>query len=120
MPDELKPCPWCNGTPYLSLAKEYRSIYGCHDCGRFGPTGENRDEALAKWNTRPIEDALRAENASLNARLEAAQELIKALAWVNEAREYEDDMQNPSTSYMEACDAVDAAREALERRDVPQ
>ncbi len=70
---ELKPCPFCGapGAPYRAGEGEY--IYaGCDkECHGF-------PELIDKWNTRPIEDALRAENARLAAELAA---LKAANAW---------------------------------------
>jgi len=49
---DLKPCPFCGGTSIRRL----RLHYDCLDCG-----GRNN---FANWNTRPLEDALKAKLAS--------------------------------------------------------
>ena len=60
---------------------EYQTAYGgfaqCTKCRRRGPNGveaASYDEAIAAavtaWNYRPVEDALRAENKRLEARIE--------------------------------------------------
>jgi hypothetical protein len=72
MSEELKPCPFCGQSDMLRIGKiegpgsdgimlppEYWAW-----CERCDTSTENRltiDEAVAVWNRRPIEDALRAE-----------------------------------------------------------
>jgi IS5 family transposase len=60
MNDELKPCPFCGS----SDVKEYtdKSIH-CRQCGA---------ESGVDWNTRPLEDSLRAQLAEKDAELDAA------------------------------------------------
>ena len=61
MSEELKPCPFC-GCDDLDATKHRLSLITCQNCGT---------EALEKrWNTRPIEDALRQEITDLRHRLE--------------------------------------------------
>lgn len=57
MSDQLKPCPFC-GKP---AASDRNRVFGieCLNCGAIGPEGE--EASIKAWNTRPIEDKLRAE-----------------------------------------------------------
>ena len=59
----LKPCPFCNCGD-IEVDDEW-GIY-CNDCG-WGIPYDNKSKrsTVRKWNTRPIEDALRAEIAAL-------------------------------------------------------
>ena len=52
---ELKPCPFCG---YDRIADTKEIFPGKAQCTNCGATAPN-------WNTRPIEDALRAENELL-------------------------------------------------------
>jgi len=72
MSDELKPCPFCgapakiygpnrnNGALYVAWCTNTSSC----DAGATG-YGDTPEEATEQWNTRPVEDALRAENVIL-------------------------------------------------------
>jgi Lar family restriction alleviation protein len=62
MTDELKPCPFCGRKPYYEVSDDFHIVCcsGGEAC-EVGFSGETKDEAIAKWNTRPIEDNLRAE-----------------------------------------------------------
>lgn len=66
MSDELKPCPKCGG--YLALATTHREALvlcrGCNAEWRYPSV----IDAVAAHLARPVEDALRAENAALKAR----------------------------------------------------
>lgn len=53
MSEELKPCPFCEGVPTISRDPHY----DCCACGQ--PVGNKAFTEI--WQTRPIEDALRAE-----------------------------------------------------------
>ena len=59
MSEELKPCPFCGGSNITEEASI--SVVFCADCG-----GE-KDTDMGSWNTRPIEDALTARIAELEA-----------------------------------------------------
>ena len=52
MSEELKPCPFCGGDVNLAINGIIK-----HTCHGYGDAWCNTD----KWNTRPIEDELRAE-----------------------------------------------------------
>ena len=70
MKRELKPCPWCGGTPYLlemplrhySGCSEY--VIKCSECGATPPHGEFYDvyntreyaeqQAVEAWNRRNV------------------------------------------------------------------
>lgn len=59
----LKPCPFCGGNDIVY--EEALSVTYCNDCG-----GELDEGFGSDWNTRPIEDALRARIAELEAEIE--------------------------------------------------
>lgn len=60
-------CPFCSSSDIISLPNSSGLLMGlCKKCGASGPIFLG-----ASWGTRPIEDALRAENAKLRAALES-------------------------------------------------
>ena len=72
---DLKPCPFCgrkNIADYLSESGEILTY--CIDC--FEDTNGHPDR-FDVWNTRPIEDALRAELDDLKKRLEIAENRVR-------------------------------------------
>ena len=93
---ELKPCPFC-GTSVVGI--EYDGLYRWVECGNMdcNAAGKvfafltdvgNADHIVANnWNTRPIEDGLRAELARLTAEL----------AETREQFEVTDDLLNQAT-----------------------
>jgi len=63
---ELKPCPFCNKTNKLRVLSEgqINAVFGvvCYNCCcQFHCRADSETDAKIVWNTRPIEDALRAE-----------------------------------------------------------
>lgn len=56
MSDDLKPCPFCRATGDR-LGR--RGI--CDSCGAWGPSATLAHGRRVAWNTRPVEDELRAE-----------------------------------------------------------
>lgn len=75
--NELKPCPFCECEIIDVVAEEYldgsKVFYtaNCHECDtQHGGLFETYDEATKAWNTRPLEDALRAEIERLRGDLE--------------------------------------------------
>ena len=70
---ELKPCPFCGGKAHYYYQRENDSIV-CEECGArlmYLDFGEDAQKELFKqWNTRPIEDSLRAKNKRLREVLE--------------------------------------------------
>ena len=64
MSEKLKPCPFCGGTK-ICTEKGINLNY-CDNC--------SAESNVERWNTRPIEDELRAENVRLNSWLD---EVIK-------------------------------------------
>lgn len=84
MPDELKPCPYCGKNEIT--ANPYPDIYGCPSCDYCGsrvPYGI-LEEQIKLWNSRPIEDTLKARIAELEA--EGAV-ITDALEKINNARD---------------------------------
>ena len=69
MSDELKPCPFCGSIPEVHYDNDGTRIIRCANTECAGLYWEDFDDIT--WNTRPIEDALRAKNAQLRAALEA-------------------------------------------------
>lgn len=61
--DELKPCPFCNGTHSINVINFFTrdSYRKCDICGAEAPEAKKTEEAAKVWNTRPAEDALKAE-----------------------------------------------------------
>lgn len=59
---ELKPCPFCGHNEYLETQYENGDhwVY-CDYCGATGSVHVGDNSEFDLWNTRPIEDALRAE-----------------------------------------------------------
>lgn len=82
---ELKPCPLCNDKAIINLHSTRvfgysiecnTGEYGCHIRTH---VYETIAEAAAKWNTRPIEDALHARVAELTAQLAALREATASI-----------------------------------------
>jgi hypothetical protein len=57
---ELKPCPFCNSEPYDARPDEMNIAWCKNSACEF-----SESIPVEQWNTRPIEDALRAEIAAL-------------------------------------------------------
>ncbi len=74
MSEELRPCPFCksNNTTLdyyeISGPQELGTIVVCNDCGASA-------KSIVDWNTRPIEDALNARIAELEAEVTKCHEL---------------------------------------------
>jgi hypothetical protein len=122
--NELKPCPFCGNQAeikrsWVSRSKEYAigcSNYECeaNNCeqdeqGGFNSYFMKLEDAIASWNTRPIEDNLRAQLAEAQADIKVLKERdawlvnhIKeadesaAVAW---GEDLEDDDEQDSGSY---------------------
>lgn len=83
---ELKPCPFCGGlNQTIEGYLEYHfseAFVQCDSCGARSETEEDdllkkaKEKAIKIWNTRPIEDALRAENERLKKALKEAEDRI--------------------------------------------
>lgn len=60
--DELKPCPFCGGKPYLDLyiLPKYEYVIRCNVCSlEFGLyIGRNKEEAIEAWNRRADDGTL--------------------------------------------------------------
>ena len=90
MSEELKPCPFCGGKA-LYCPPDYqdaRHIVICngYDCiARPSMHASSRKHVITDWNTRPVEDALRAKVAYLESALNDAETNVhKALSAFNE------------------------------------
>jgi hypothetical protein len=85
MTDELKPCPFCGSFAI------YTSVDGMAVIGNAGNTETHwcscsRSQCMPdfcftadQWNTRPLEDTLRAELAAANQRAESAEAICAAI-----------------------------------------
>lgn len=64
---DLKPCPIpsCGGMGSYEETEDGDHYVECVDCGYCGKSFMSFDAAVDWWNTRPIEDALRAEVVEL-------------------------------------------------------
>ena len=80
---ELKPCPFCNIPPASKTSKiDGKEYYSCLDADCPNGSWFIADE----WNTRPIEDALNARIAELEAEIETMKRQLAYLeSWRLEA-----------------------------------
>lgn len=78
---EAKECPLC-GKPAYTWVHPYDELYVWAACQTPGCAMNQRNFRLDWWNTRPIEDALRAER---DAALEQVRQLIAENAQLREA-----------------------------------
>jgi hypothetical protein len=93
---EIKACPFCGDTHPILDEPYNEDEYGvfCNvKCGATGPCDEDGEYAVKLWNTRPIEDALKAEIERLKGNIAALendlplQQATEELAAVNAAHE---------------------------------
>jgi hypothetical protein len=63
MSEELRECPFCGGTHSINVINFITgdSFRKCDICRAEAPETKTPEEAAEKWNTRPAEDALKAE-----------------------------------------------------------
>lgn len=78
--DELKPCPFCGGKPFIQpngrLGYKYWEVVCDSECDFTGPARDTEEEAAAAWNRR--------SSAALS--IEQTQPVqVKALEWRREA-----------------------------------
>lgn len=82
---ELKPCPFCGQEMGETINSD--GNYCEHYCSFIDYSGTLNEEGKTKWNTRPVEDALSAENEALKAKvaeLEAENERLKRQLNINQ------------------------------------
>jgi len=122
---DLKRCPFCGGSnvnlKYVGndRTKSRKVIIKCADC-RFTRTDaairHNHDwltEVITKaWNTRPVEDALKAENQQLRDAIVKAWSVLRVENWRED--DY-DDVSDDWEAWLDAYEcAVDEAWTALD------
>ena len=74
---EMKKCPFCGGeADYTQILGNYGRVY-CFTCDGGIREGRSKDGVIHNWNSRPIEDALNARIAELEAELKITDELLK-------------------------------------------
>lgn len=57
MTEELKPCPFCGGEAYLDDDGWFQVI--CENCRACVRLENNRSDAVAAWNRRVLDDAVK-------------------------------------------------------------
>lgn len=107
MSEELRSCPFCGGNKFMEQYYNDDVRIRCKKCGLTADYYTKLEYAINGWNTRPIEDALRAENERLRAILK-----LLPLDYFDKPREELDaaDFVDCSNSFIEA---MDKARKAL-------
>jgi len=82
--EELEPCPWCNEIPSTGystrgMLEQFRISCVNKDCPAPPElkSGGSWPEAIRKWNTRPIENKLTAENVRLQNEVDVIGNLFK-------------------------------------------
>lgn len=80
---ELKPCPFCGGEPKVT-EREGFAFFWCGECAASSKIAKE-SEAREYWNTRPAEDALKAEGERLKAEIEKLKEAIKEIRNIADA-----------------------------------
>jgi hypothetical protein len=79
--NELKPCPLCGSSDVCNTwDQQSHNVVYCNSCSLIGSIANNIDEANKLWNTRPIEDALRAELEQARARIAGLESYADKLA----------------------------------------
>ena len=117
---ELKPipCPICKLIPHVNENKSVLCYRGT------SPKHRVYAQTIEQWNTRPIEDALRAENAELLKQVAGLESALIGVEHVHmdneelraenaELREKENAMKKVFDEYAETLDGCDALRERI-------
>ena len=103
---KLRNCPFCGGKAFWD--SEFSGVY-CH-CGAEITFCESDKEAAEKWNSRPIEYALKEENKRLH----------EALAEIKKTIEYAQDTVYPLHIALDSKDGLyilEVVKEALESKE---
>ncbi len=82
---KLKPCPFCGEKEEIKMDLSMHGVcYYCLECWAESRRGENSQHAAEYWNSRPIEDALRARIKELEA-IKAEQDYVikQCATWVS-------------------------------------
>ena len=77
---DLKPCPFCGNNRSRIVHPDEFCGY-CPRCGTIGPMSDTPELAAAAWNTRPAEDALRAELADERERVQGLANTAMEARW---------------------------------------
>ena len=76
---ELKPCPLCGEESAVGYSTGFKRVR-CNSCFcGTEPSIEGPEKAISRWNTRPIEDSLRAEAQERDRKIAAQAEEIERL-----------------------------------------
>lgn len=100
---ELKSCPLCGSTNLQIHFRplENRNYVMCHSCHLQSRLAPVESAAIKDWNTRPIEDALRAKLAAAEKLIAALEQRLKLDNEIRERNKWDGCLPN----YMEKEDA---------------
>ena len=105
---ELKKCPFCGGeAAYTQILGNYErphEVY-CSTCDGGITEGRSKDGVIHNWNTRPIEDALKARIAKLEAENAMLKQLPQPIKfWSDEKKQiYKINERRTAKSGSEEC-----------------
>lgn len=91
MSEELRPCPFCGSEDLV-----YLPIVWCKKCDAQVKIADNLEDTIKLWNTRPIEDALRARIAELEEKLKRFEEFTSVFEDWDWDEEVKDDNKESS------------------------
>jgi hypothetical protein len=111
MNEELKPCPFCGSVEHVDVSFIDQEQVGCFACAVFA------DSDL--WQSRPIEDALRAELAAAKKQVEQSVNAAETVAILDDKlmsrqlRQLGDETRHWEGRALKAEDKLAAAREKV-------